>query len=249
MMADRRPQVETDELVEVLIHDSCEVCPYLPERTARMPLRLPSTTLTRRQMDLRLARGDRRSGPFLYRTECPSCQACEPIRIEVDRFEFSRSQKRVFRRGERELRVEVGEPIVDNQRVTMFNAHRDARGLVGRDGDIDEYGYDSFLVQSCCDSFEVRYRLEDELVGVAICDRGDESISAVYCHYNPVYRHLSLGTYSILKEIELCREWGVPFLYLGLYIVESPHMSYKANFLPHQRLIDGRWETFYKQQS
>jgi len=248
-MADRRPPTETDGLVEVLIHDSCEVCPYLPQQTARMPLRLPSTMLTARQVDLRMAQGDRRSGPFLYRTECPSCQACEPIRIEVDQFEFSRSQRRVFRRGERELNIEVGEPIVDNQRVVMFNKHRDARGLVGRDGEIDEFGYESFLVQSCCESFEIRYRLEEKLIAVAICDRGNESVSAVYCHYNPDYRHFSLGTYSVLKEIQLCQEWGIQFLYLGLFIAESPHMSYKSSFLPHQRLIDGKWKTFSKQQS
>jgi len=29
-----------------------------------------------------------------------------------------------------------------------------------------------------------------------------------------------------------------------LYIAESERMKYKAKFLPHQRLIDGVWQTF-----
>jgi hypothetical protein len=34
------------------------------------------------------------------------------------------------------------------------------------------------------------------------------------------------------------------FLYLGFYIADCSHMNYKANYLPHQRLIDGQWITF-----
>jgi arginine-tRNA-protein transferase len=81
---------------------------------------------------------------------------------------------------------------------------------------------------------------------VALVDRADDSLSAVYCYYDPSYEKLGLGTYSILKQIELCRQWGLRFLYLGLYIEGSVHMRYKARFLPHQRLLDGQWVGFDK---
>ena len=55
------------------------------------------------------------------------------------------------------------------------------------------------------------------------------------------------GTYSVLKQIELCKSWNLRYLYLGLYIAESERMKYKARFLPHQRLIDGTWQTFGRQ--
>jgi len=71
---------------ELLVYDQEEACAYLPDRIARLPLRWPLGVLTRAEMDERLAAGDRRSGFYLYRPHCPSCSACEALRIEVDRF-------------------------------------------------------------------------------------------------------------------------------------------------------------------
>ena len=82
------------------------------------------------------------------------------------------------------------------------------------------------------------------LVGVAVVDRGMTSLSAVYCCYDPHCSRLGLGTYSILKQIELCRRLGLRHLYLGLHIAESKPMAYKARFRPHQRLLSGRWQNF-----
>ena len=63
----------------------------------------------------------------------------------------------------------------------------------------------------------------------------------MYCFYDPELAELSLGTYSVLKQVELCRQTGRRYLYLGYYVALSPHMSYKAKFHPHERLIGGRW--------
>jgi arginine-tRNA-protein transferase len=86
--------------------------------------------------------------------------------------------------------------------------------------------------------------VEGQLAGVAIVDRSAHALSAVYCYYDPQLSRLSLGTYSILKQLELCRQWGLRYLYLGLFIAECSSMRYKASFLPHERLVRGRWEPF-----
>ncbi|MCH7726261.1 MAG: arginyltransferase [Planctomycetes bacterium] len=229
---------------ELLVYDECAPCPYLPERSARMPLRYPLQQLTSAQMDSCLAAGDRRSGEFLYRTECPGCRACEAIRLEVSRFVPRRTQRRVLRRGDRVFSMDVGPPVVNLERVALYNAHREARKLDCRDGPIDVDSYRSFLVDSCCETFEMRYRIGDRLVAVGICDRGKNSMSAVYCFFDPRYSRLSPGVYSVLKQIELCQRDNVRYLYLGYYIADSPHMRYKANYLPHERMINGQWQEF-----
>ena len=66
----------------------------------------------------------------------------------------------------------------------------------------------------------------------------------MYCYYDPELPKLSLGTYSILKQLELAKRWGMRHLYLGLYIEANEHMGYKARFLPHDRLVRGEWRKF-----
>lgn len=229
---------------EIVVFDMPHPCSYLPGRMARLPYRLPLDRLSPEQFDERLSEGDRRSGFHLYRTACPSCRACEPIRLNVDLFRPDATQRRMQRRGDALLQVRIGRPVVDRQRVRLFNLHRDGRGLNRGDLPIDEREYAEFLTDTCCDTLELSYWHQDQLVAVAIADAGQKAISAVYCFYDLDFTLLSLGTYSILRHVELCRTTGRPYLYLGFYIAESPHMAYKARFRPHDRLIDGQWITF-----
>jgi arginine-tRNA-protein transferase len=229
---------------EIVVFDSVHPCSYLPGRMARLPYRHPVEMLSPEEFDQRLAEGDRRSGTFLYRTQCPTCRACQPIRIDVHRFRPDATQRRMQRRGDANLTVRIGPPVVDRQHVRLFNLHRDGRGLGGGDCPLDEESYADFLTATCCQTIELSYWHEAKLVAVAVADAGRSSLSAVYCCYDPSFRLLSLGTYSILREVELCRASGRRYLYLGFFIAESPHMSYKARYRPHQRLIGGRWIDF-----
>jgi leucyl-tRNA---protein transferase len=226
---------------EIVVFDSPHPCSYLPGRVARLPYRRPLERLSPEVFDQRLAEGDRRSGIYLYRTQCPRCRACEPIRLDVDAFRPDATQRRMQRRGDALLTVKIAAPVVDHERVSLFNLHRDGRRLATDDWPLDEDGYAEFLTETCCETLEFSYWHQDRLVAVAIADAGRESLSAVYCFYDPGFRLLSLGTYSILRHVELCRATGRRYLYLGFYIGESPHMAYKARFGPHQRLVAGAW--------
>lgn len=229
---------------ELVVYDRVNACPYLDGRLARTPLRLPVRRLRRDELDQRLAAGDRRQGLLLYRTRCPECDACVPLRIPVARFQPSRSQRRTLRRGDAALGITAGPPEVDARRVELYNLHKVGRGLADGQSPIDAVAYEDFLVNTCCDTFELRYRLGDVLVGVAVTDRSRRALSAVYTYYDPAFERLGLGTYSILKQIELCRSLGLPYLYLGLFIAESPVMRYKARLLPHERRLGGAWVPF-----
>jgi arginine-tRNA-protein transferase len=229
---------------ELVVYDKPQRCPYLQDRVARMPLRLPARPLDRQELDERLKAGDRRQGFVLYRTSCPTCTACEPIRLDVERWQPSRSQRRTYARGVDQIHIEIGPPVIDATRVHLYNLHKYGRGLGDGQAAIDADGYREFLVHTCCDSFELRYRVAGELIGIAIVDRAARSLSAVYCYYDPSHISLSIGTFSILKQVELCRTWGLRHLYLGLYISECEKMAYKASYLPHERLVDGAWTEF-----
>jgi arginine-tRNA-protein transferase len=229
---------------ELLVFDQLQPCAYLPHHMARLPLRYPARQLSRDELDRRLSEGDRRSGYYLYRATCPGCTACEAIRLDIRDFRPTRTQRRIERRGRRLFSVTVGPPRVDAARVRLFNQHREDRGLAGVDGPIDLRAYRAFLVDTCCETFEIAYSIDGQLVGVAICDRGRSALSAVYCHYDMTFSRLSPGVFSVLTQVELCRKWNMRYLYLGYYVSNSPHMSYKAGYRPHERLIDGQWQRF-----
>jgi arginine-tRNA-protein transferase len=229
---------------EIVVLDSLHACGYLPGRAARLPYRHPIEKLSPEQFDERLAEGDRRSGVYLYRTHCPECRACEPIRLDMTTFRPNATQRRTLRRGDALLKVEVGVPAINRQRLDLFNAHRDLRGLSRGEEPIDAPGYADFLTETCCDTLELTCWHEGRLVACAIADAGHRSLSAVYTFFDPDFTLLSLGTYCVLREAELCRQTRRRYLYLGFYIAESPHMSYKASFHPHQRRISGRWVDF-----
>ncbi len=230
---------------EVIAFNSPHACSYLPERIALLPLRFQRAQVTAEEFDACLAAGDRRTGRFLYRTACPACQACEPIRLELATFQPNQTQRREWRKGNELLTVKVGPPVVNDERVVLFNLHqRDRRLKESEEDRVDEESYREFLTSSCCHTLEFDYYHKGELVAVAIADAGRISLSAVYCFFDPHFRGISLGTYSVLWQTDYCRQTGRGFLYLGFYIAESPHMAYKARFHPHQRLIGGEWRSF-----
>lgn len=226
----------------VVVQDQLQPCPYLPDTTARMPLRLPLGTVTPDATDELLAQGFRRSGDFVYRTECLGCTQCKPTRIDVDAFELTSSMRRVLNRGDRELSCQWDVPTIDAKRVWMFNQHRRVRGL-GHDGEaVTADSYRSFLVDTCCDTRELAIFRDGVLVAIAIVDVGENSTSAVYTHFDPTMGRYSLGTYAILKQIEFARDTDRRYVYLGMYVADNNHLNYKARFAPQERLIGEAWE-------
>ncbi len=225
----------------VVLQDQLQECPYLSNQVARMPLQLATRPLDHRATDELLACGYRRTGIFVYRTQCPQCQACEPTRIDLARFQFSSSMRRVLRRADQSLHYEWGPPQVDPRRVELFNQHRHERGLDRGDRQVNLSDYQSFLTDSCFETMELAVYEQQKLIAVAIVDVGETSMSAVYTLFDPAASRYSLGTYAILKQIQWGWERAKQYLYLGLYVAENEHLNYKARFMPQQRYISGRW--------
>ena len=97
--------------------------------------------------------------------------------------------------------------------------------------------------------FDMEYYLDDKLVAVGMIDFTEDAngninaLSSNYFYYDVSNENLkrSLGVFSVLKEIELCREFGCKYYYLGLYLPDCKKMNYKSNYKPYQLLIDGKW--------
>jgi arginyl-tRNA--protein-N-Asp/Glu arginylyltransferase len=223
-----------------VIWDRPEPCPYLPDRQARLPLRLPTRRITPPEFDQLLELGDRRSGYGVYRATCGSCHECRPIRIPVDEFTPSTSQKRSLKKNEF-VTVQVGYATCTPAHLDLYNRHKTGRGLSRSGEPMSESSYRQWMVESCAQTVEMRYFVSSKMIAVSVLDIGEDSVSSVYHYFDPEESRRSLGVYSVLWEIDWCRGRGIKWYYLGYYVRDCDHLNYKANYLPNEIKMDDGW--------
>jgi arginine-tRNA-protein transferase len=117
---------------------------------------------------------------------------------------------------------------------------------VSDDNDIEQYR--NFLCQSNVESVLVEFRDQGKLVMVSVIDIVVDGISAVYTFYDTstlnsesTHKRASYGTYNVIWQTLWAKQLNLPYLYLGYWIKDSPKMTYKQNFKPLEKLIDGEW--------
>ncbi|MCK9994014.1 MAG: leucyl-tRNA---protein transferase, partial [Alphaproteobacteria bacterium] len=72
----------------------------------------------------------------------------------------------------------------------------------------------------------------------------NDGLSMVYSFYDPAEDKRSLGSYMILRHIDLAREMNLSYVYLGYWIEGSRKMHYKARFQPLELLGKNGWEIY-----
>lgn len=216
-------------------------CAYLTERTARTLFVDPREPIDNSTYSSLCDQGFRRSGEFVYRPGCPGCSACMSIRIPVDEFEFKRRHRRCWKQNE-DLEVTPVMPRFRQEHFALYRRYIDSRHEGSQMADPSPQQYMDFLTASWCDSVFYEFRANGELLAVSAIDLLSHGLSAVYTYFDPSFPKRGFGTYAILWLIEEARRQGLPYVYLGYWIAESPKMRYKSDFRPHE-VYDGRgWQ-------
>ena len=202
-----------------------------------------------------LHQGFRRYSSMAYNTRCKNCNECIPIRIRARDFVPSKSQRRVFNKNQ-DVKVLITSNPADfctDEKALMYrnyyNHHNEGAA-----------GFNRLTLQEAAEDLKnmnggysgvinFDYMLNDKLIGVSILDYVFDQhgyitgLSSNYFYYDISDEVLkrSIGVYSVLVELNFCKENHLPYYYLGLYLPHCRKMNYKANYKPYQLLLNGVW--------
>jgi len=214
-------------------------CAYLPGRKTRMYYRHVREADPEFVTEV-IRRGWRRFGNYFFHPICDGCQACKSLRIDVASFLPSRSQRRVVKKN-RDTEILVQSPSLTPDHINLYNRYHtwkaEKDGWKHRDITQREY-YENFVEGSHEFGYEVLYIRHGKLVGVDPIDIVKDGISAIYFYYDPDESALSLGTYSLLYQIELASRLNLEWIYLGYWVDGCRAFAYKTAFVPNE-ILDG----------
>ena len=190
--------------------------------------------------------GFRRSQNIIYRPNCQNCNQCRSVRILVDNYSFSKSNKRILRKNKNVRRYECA-PLATEDQYELFSKYLNQRHSGGGMSEMDSFEFSSMIEESNVHTkiYEY-YDSNDKLIAVAITDIISDGLSMVYSFFDVSFSKNSLGKFMILDHIEIAKEIGLKHLYLGYLIEDSPKMRYKAQFFPIEYFANGKWQIYDK---
>ncbi|MSP86990.1 MAG: arginyltransferase [Methylotenera sp.] len=227
-------------------------CGYLPNKLAQSLIASPQHLIDATVYSSLIQQGFRRSGKFAYKPHCENCQECVPVRIFLPDFIPSRSQKRAYQHH-KNLIATILPVAYDAEHYALYANYQNARHAndqINQDDKLNQENkseqedveqYRNFLCQTNVESVLVEFREGDQLKMISVIDLVQDGISAVYTFYKPDDTKASFGTYNVLWQIEWAKTLNLSYLYLGYWIKDSRKMTYKQNYKPLEKLIDGEW--------
>jgi len=193
---------------------------------------------TSEQYQAMLERGWRRFGKMHFVPECRSCTKCVSMRIDVENYEFSRSEKRVINKNQ-DTKLYIRPPSMTLEHLNLYDKYHafmnDKKNWPYSPIEPNEY-QKSYVEGKEEFAKEFLYMKDNKLIGVALVDILPNSMSAIYCYYDHNYSDLSIGKFSILAQIKIAKEMNIPYIYLGYWIKDHLSMGYKEAYTPFEVL-------------
>lgn len=165
-----------------------------------------------------------------------------PLRIRLDDFKFSKSQRRVFNKN-RDLDAVIRPAEIDAEKEALFDRHK-RRFKSGTPASIYDFLSDEPAAVPC-ETLEVSVFKQGKLVSASFFDVGKESISSIYGMFEPTEERRSLGILTMLLEIRYGLENGKKFYYSGYAYEGNSFYDYKKRFSALESYDwKGNWTNF-----
>ena len=224
-------------------------CSYLDARQANSLFVDPQMQMTADIYSELIQQGFRRSGSHVYTPYCKKCHDCIPVRLNVQEFNLSRSQKRCYNKNKHIIvnAKDISNESIENhhEQYDLYHHYLKSRHRDGGMDKPDKNSYLDFLNSDWSDTTFFEFREEQRLLSIAVTDIVTDGLSAVYTFFDTSaeFHQRSLGIYAVLWQAQEARRQGLKWLYLGYWIHNCQKMSYKDNYQPLEYFYNHQWHS------
>ncbi|TAF63790.1 MAG: arginine-tRNA-protein transferase [Cytophagales bacterium] len=205
-------------------------------------------------LDTLWAEGYRNFGSYFFRYQYDTIPfyftepaAIIPLRINIDKFEWAKSQKKIIHKNQ-DLECKWQAINIDQERENLFHKHKqrfkenipnNVRNFIGEE---EDYQTDN--------TKEIACYFNGKLIAVSFVGVGQNALSSIYAMFDPDYNDRSLGVFTLLQEIEQVKKMQMQYLYLGYAHQVPSFYDYKKKFYGLEAFDwNGNWQDFPRESN
>lgn len=205
-------------------------------------------SLSPSRLDRYLAAGWFRNSIMLFRSKLLCMEGdlfnVVNIRLPINDYSLSRRYQKLVNKNRKLFSVKINRASIDPDKERLYGLHKPRfKGFIY--SDLHQFLY-SDTIGSVFQTYEIEVRdPQGKLVALSYFDKGQQSIASLIGIYDPEYSKYSLGTFTMLLEVEYALQLGYKFYYPG-YIFDKPSVfDYKLK-LGNFEYYDwrGKWKPY-----
>ena len=187
--------------------------------------------------------GFRRSYDHMYIPHCDSCNLCVSSRINLKKFNYTKSTLRNLKKN-LDLSLSFNTKNIKEERYELFIKYCSQRHNNGQMQYMRIEEFENFFHNNNNDTIIVDLiDSKRNLYGSILLDILEDGYSAVYSFFNPHSKKRGLGKNLILRCLELLKLNNKNNLYLGYWVKDCNTMDYKSSFEGLELFINGEWRS------
>jgi len=183
-------------------------------------------------LDWLLENGFFRNSISMFRTDLlcfdANLETVINVRLPLDDFKPKKRHRRIIKKVKEQFTIEIKPFEITDEKDKLYQLHKHRfKGYLQRslfqyvNGDEAVEAYDLF------DTYEVTIRDGERLIAFSMFDLGDEGLASIMGVFHDDYKQYSLGTFTMLQEVEFAQSEGFEYYYPGYILHESPLFDYK----------------------
>jgi arginine-tRNA-protein transferase len=205
-------------------------------------------SLSPSRLDRYLAAGWFRNSIMLFRSKLLCMEGdlfnVVNIRLPLTNYALSKRYQKLVSKNKKLFDVRINRATINPDKERLYELHKPRfKGFIY--SDLHQFLY-SDTIGSVFQTYEIEIRDKSgKLVALSYFDKGQHSIASLIGIYDPTYSRYSLGTFTMLLEVEYALNLGYKFYYPG-YIFDKPSVfDYKLK-LGNFEYYDwrGKWKPY-----